>query len=98
MLFLAKTGAVFFDRGNEASRAVDCRFASLRMGTVCFLPEDDDFCQAISLSRACGVKRRRFTDDHPPRFDQPGGDEMSRTDATDLLIRSQNQTEPINQR
>ncbi len=62
---------------------------------MCFLSEDGDFCQAVSLSGARRMKGRGFADDDSPRFDESRGNEVSSTDATDLLVRGQDQAQSI---
>jgi hypothetical protein len=64
---------------------------------MCFLPEDGDLGQTVSLSGARRVKGRGFPDDDSPRFDESRGKEVSSTNATDLLICGKNQAQSIDE-
>ena len=57
---------------------------------MCFLPEDRDLCQAISLSGARGMEGSWLPDKNPSGFDQSQGNEVGSTYATNLLVCSQN--------
>jgi hypothetical protein len=97
MLLFGKECTIFLNRSNEASCPVNGRSSFMGESAMCFLSENRDLCEAVSLSGAGRVERRGFPDNDPSGFEQLRADEMSGTDATDLLICSQNQTQPIEQ-
>jgi len=97
MLLFGEQRTVLLNRSNEAGRAVNCRSSFMGEGAMCFLSEDGDLRQAVSLTGARRVKGRGFADDDSPRFDESRGNEMSSTDATDLFVRGQNQAQSIDE-